>query len=169
MKKAVFFFLFLISFVAKMEAQTDTVKAPYQKVPVFPPVRLVLPDKSAFYKKDLPAKKPVMLMVFNPQCEHCQHETEELLSHMDWFKGVTIVMATSMPFDSMINFRERYKLAEHPNIIVGQDDQYFLISFYGVRSLPFLAFYDKKGKLISVSRSTMPIDKVAAELKKPGI
>ena len=110
-----------------------------------------------------------MLMVFNPQCEHCQHETEELLSHMDWFKGVTIVMATSMPFDSMINFRERYKLAEHPNIIVGQDDQYFLISFYGVRSLPFLAFYDKKGKLISVSRSTMPIDKVAAELKKPGI
>lgn len=150
--------------------QTDSViKAPYEKVPVFPPVKLLLPDKTSFSKKDLPAKKPVMLMVFNPQCEHCQHETEEILKHTDWFSDVTIVMATMMPYDSMMAFRERYSLAAQPNIIVGQDNQYFLISFYNVTNLPFMAFYDKKGRLISVSRGTMPVDKVAAELKKPGI
>ncbi|HMW67573.1 MAG TPA: redoxin domain-containing protein [Chitinophagaceae bacterium] len=168
MKKTLLFVIAFISIAPKIFSQTDTAKAPYEKVPVFPPVRLVLPDKSAFYKKDLPSKKPVMLMVFNPQCEHCQHETDEMLKHMDWFKNTTIVMATSMPYDSMMNFRERYNLATHSNIILGQDDQYFLYSFYAIRNLPFIAFYDKKGKLISVSRGTMPIDKVAAELKKQG-
>jgi thioredoxin-related protein len=164
---ALFTFI-LLSFYG--QAQADSViKAPYEKVPVFPPVRLVLPDKTSFNKKDLPAKKPVMLMLFNPQCEHCQHETEEMLKHMDWFSDFTIVMATMMPYDSMMAFRERYKLADYSNIIVGQDYQYFLTTFYQVRSLPFLAFYDKKGRLISVSRGTMPIDKVAAELKKPGM
>lgn len=150
-------------------AQQDSIiKAPYEKVPVFPPVKLLLPDKTNFSKKDLPAKKPAMLMVFNPQCEHCRNETEEILKHMDWFSDVTIVMATMMPYDSMMAFREEFKLANHPNIIVGQDIQYFLSHFYQIRSLPFLAFYDKKGRLISAIRTTVPVDKVAAELKKPG-
>ena len=49
-------------------------------------------------------------MMFNPQCEHCQHETEELIKNIDKFKNIQIVMATSMPFDSMLVFRERYQL-----------------------------------------------------------
>jgi thioredoxin-related protein len=107
-----------------------------------------------------------MLVVFSPQCEHCQHETEEMIKHFDWFENTTIVMATMMPFDSMMAFREKYKLADYKNIIVGQDTQYFLPPFFQMGSLPFLAFYDKKGKLISIFEGTMPIEKVAAELKK---
>lgn len=149
-------------------SQADSLKAPYEKVPIFPPVKLLLPDKTSFTKKDLPAKKPVMMMVFNPECEHCRHETEEMLKHFDLFENTTIVMATMMPFDSMMSFRSRYKLADHSNIIIGQDTEYFLPSFYQMSSLPFLAFYDKRGRLISVFNGSMPIEKVAAELKKPG-
>ena len=75
-------------------------------------------------------------------------------------------MATMMPFDSMMSFRDKYKLADHENIIVGQDIHYFLPTFYMINSLPFLAFYDKKGRLISVFEGTMPIGKAAAELEK---
>jgi len=149
-------------------AQADSLKAPYEKVPVFPPVRLTLADKTTFTKKDLPAKKPVMLMVFSPDCDHCQHETEEMMKHMDWFSNATIVMATMMSLEAMTAFAEKYKLGDHTNIIVGRDSEYFLSHFYQIRNLPFLAFYDKKGRLISVSRGTMPVDKVVAELKKPG-
>ena len=107
-----------------------------------------------------------MLMIFNPQCEHCQHETEQVIKNIDGFKDVQIVMATLMPYDSMMKFREKYNLAQYDNIIVGQDIQYFLPTFYMIEQLPFLAFYNKKKELISVFEGSMPVEKVLEELKK---
>ncbi len=148
--------------------QNDTEQPPYKRYPTFPPVKLLLPDSLHYFtKQDLDKKKPVMLMVFNPQCEHCQHETEELVKHIDEFKkkDIQIVMSTSMPFDSMMNFRERYKLAEHKNIIVAQDANWFLPTFYMLNTLPFLAFYDKKKDLISVFQGSMPMEKILEVFK----
>lgn len=101
-----------------------------------------------------------MLMLFSPQCEHCQHETEELIKNIDRFKKIQVVMATMMPFDSMMVFREKYGLAKYSNIIVGHDKGFFLPPFYNVRSLPFLAFYNRKKELISVFEGNMPMNQV---------
>jgi thioredoxin-related protein len=148
-------------------AQVDTFRAPYLRFPNFPAVKLVFPDNNTYLAKEkLDNKKAVMLMVFNPQCEHCQHEIDQIVKHMNEFKNYQIVMATIMPFDSMIHFRERYQLAQYNNIIMGQDFQYYLPPFYQMRNLPYLAFYDKKKKLISVFEGSMPIEKALAELKK---
>ena len=160
MKKSV---LFLISFVftATANAQNDSLQAPYKRFPSFPPAKLLLPDGlSHFTKADLPKKKPIMLMVFSPSCEHCQHETEELINNIDKFKDIQIVMTTSMPFDSMLAYREKYRLERFKNIIVAQDTDYFLFTFYQVHNLPFLAFYDKKKELISVFEGGLPMDKI---------
>ena len=91
-----------------------------------------------------------MLMIFNPQCEHCQHETGEIIKHMDGFKHIQIIMATVMPFDSMLSFRKKYNLAKYDNIVVCQDQHFFLPTFYKISNLPFLAFYNRKKQLISV-------------------
>ena len=147
-------------------SQKDTIHPPYKRFPFFPPVKLLLPDSSSFTKNDLPKKDPVLLMVFSPVCEHCQHETEELVKNMDKFRKITIVMATVMPFDSMMNFRAKYGLSQYKNVIMGQDTQFFLLPYYDIHTLPFLAFYDKKRKLISVFAGTMPMDKVLEELAK---
>jgi thiol-disulfide isomerase/thioredoxin len=147
-------------------AQTDSVQPPFRKFPFFPPVKLILPGHAEFTKDDLPKKKPVMLMVFSPMCEHCKLETEEIIRNIAKFDKSVIVMATMMPFDSMMNFREIYQLAEHDNIIVGQDTQFFLPTYYMISNLPFLAFYDKKRKLISVFEGSMPVEKAAEELHK---
>jgi len=160
MKKSV---LVLISFIytATAIAQNDSLQAPYKRFPSFPPAKLLLPDNvSYFTKADLPKKKPVMLMVFSPSCEHCQHETEELINNIDKFKDIQIVMTTSMPFDSMLAYREKYRLDRFKNIIVAQDTDYFLFTFYQVHNLPFLAFYDKKKELISVFEGGLPMDKI---------
>ena len=74
-------------FISTAFAQADTVQAPYKKFPSFPPAKLLLPDSATYFTKaDLDKKKPVMLMLFNPGCSHCQHETEELTKKMDDFK-----------------------------------------------------------------------------------
>ena len=154
-------------FISTAFAQADTVQAPYKKFPSFPPAKLLLPDSATYFTKaDLDKKKPVMLMLFNPGCSHCQHETEELTKKMDDFKNIQIIMATSMPFDSMMSFRKTYELDKYPNIVVGQDIHYFLISFYMIHNLPFLAFYNKKKELISVFEGGLPMDRVLEEFKK---
>lgn len=71
-----------------------------------------------------------------------------------------------MPFDSMMSFRKKYELDKYPNIVVGQDIHYFLISFYMIHNLPFLAFYNKKKELISVFEGGLPMDRVLDEFKK---
>lgn len=166
MKKTATLFtcLLLLLFAA---AQTDSIAPPYKRFPIYPPVKLLLPDSSSFFTKDqLPKKKPVLLMLFSPTCEHCRKETEELLDNIDRFKHITIVMATSMPFDSMLHFRQRYQLEKYPNIIVGHDTHYFLFSFYQNHNLPLMAFYNRKKELISAAEGGLPMDRILKEFDK---
>ena len=166
MKKLLFLFS-LLAFTQTGFTQADSTKAPYLRFPAFPPVKLLLPDSiSYFTKDDLQKKSAVMLMLFNPQCEHCQHETEEMIKSIDKFKGIQILMATFAPFDSMMVFCEKYKLAKFNNITVAQDTHFFLPAFYMINSLPFLAFYNKKKELISVFEGSLPMDRILKEFDK---
>ncbi|HEX7844912.1 MAG TPA: redoxin domain-containing protein [Chitinophagaceae bacterium] len=165
MKQIILYFLLLSGFQS-LFGQKDSVQAPYQRFPSFPPVELTLADGNKFHKDDLAKKTPVMLMLFSPDCEHCQHETEELIKNIDKFKKIQVVMATQLPFESMLAFREKYGLAKYSNITVGHDKQYFLPVFYNIRNLPFHAFYDRKKELISAFEGSMTIEKVLAELTK---
>ena len=162
-----FLFFSVLAFIQIGFAQGDSTKAPYLRFPNFPPVKLLMPDSTSYFtKENLSKKSATLLMLFNPQCDHCQHETEEIIKNIDKFKGIQIVMATSMLFDSMITFREKYKLAAYKNITVAQDTHYFLPSYYMIGNLPFLAFYNKKKELISVFEGSLPIDKVLKEFEK---
>lgn len=158
--------LIVSSFCYPVLAQADTEDAPYKKFKDFPPVELILPDSSIFTKADLPKKKPVMLMLFNPVCEHCKHETEEIIKNIDKFEDIQIIMATSMPYDSMMVFRERFQLANYKNIIVAKDQHFFLFNYFLIHSLPFLAFYDKKHEFISVFEGTLPIPAILNTFKE---
>src|ERR1700741_3999352 len=158
--KGFFVFIVCIFFYNLSFSQIDTT-APYKRFPSYPPVKILLPDSINFFTKDdLPKKKSVILELFNPQCSHCQHETEELIAHIDKFKDVQIIMATNMPFASMMSFREKYGLAKYNNIVVGQDIHYFLPTFFMIHNLPFHAFYDKKKTLISVHEGSLKIEDI---------
>lgn len=168
MKRLRLFSLVVVSLVSSVVvAQQDTVPPPYKKFPAFPPVKLLKTDSASYFtKEDLHKKSAVLLMLFNPTCDHCKHETEEILQRINDFKDIQIVMATAMPHDSMTAFVKKYELAKYDNIVVGQDVHYFLPTFYKISHLPFLAFYDRKKQLISVFEGALPVNKVLEELKK---
>lgn len=145
----------------------DNPDAPYKKYPVYPPVKLLMADSSSWFAKtDLPKKKAVMLILFNPKCEHCQHEAEELTRHIGQFKGIHIVMATTAALDEMRAFAEKYQLARYENITVGRDIGFFLPVYFDISNLPFHAFYNKKLELISVFAGSMTVEKSLTELGK---
>jgi len=164
MKKLVFT-LFMASLTLGVFAQVDSASMPpYKRFPTLPPFKILMVDSTNWYaKENLPKKKAVMVMIFNPECEHCKHETEELIKNIDKFKNIEIVMATPRDFSEMKEFYGHYDLKRFKNIHVGRDMNYTLPVFYDIRSLPYLAFYNKKGNLIDTFEGTLPMDKVLAK------
>ena len=123
--------------------------------------RLQLVDSvTTFTKESLTRKSPLMLVLFNPQCEHCQHEIGEIIKNIDKFKKIQIVLATTMPLDSLRKFYMKNELMKYENIIAGCDKSYFLVSFFLIHNFPYLAFYNKKKELISTFEGTMLISKI---------
>ncbi|MGZ3840365.1 MAG: TlpA family protein disulfide reductase [Flavisolibacter sp.] len=150
-----------------LKAQSDTTMPPYKKYPTLPPLQILLGDSTTkFTKKDIPGQKPVLIMLFSPECSHCQHEAEELVAHKGDLGDIQVIMITFHPLWQMNQFVTDYKLKEIPNIVVGKDLYYILPGFYALHNLPFLALYDRKGDLISVFEGSMGIEKLIQTLKE---
>lgn len=166
--KKMFSTLLLWGMVFFVAAQKDSLQLPpYKRFPTLPPLKLLLTDSTTWFTKDgLPAKKAVMVMLFSPDCDHCKHETEEIIKHIKEFKKAEIVMATTLPFEKMKEFYINYGLERFKNVIVGKDVNFSLPVFYNVRNLPFLAFYDKKGNLIDIFEGSLPVEKVIEKINQ---
>ena len=134
-------------------------QAQKQQSPIVPPFHILKVDSSSFYtNSDLRKHRQTMIMYFSPECDHCKHQTKDLIASMDKFKDIEIVMATYFPFPEMKQFYENFHIANYPNIKLGRDENYQLPSHYIIHSLPFLALYDKKGKLLVTYEGNQKID-----------
>jgi thioredoxin-related protein len=159
MKNLLALSLFMFGMVTCFCQQDSASLPPYKRFPTVPPFKLLKVDSSTYFtKNDLKKNKVVLIILFNPDCDHCEHETEEIIKNIDQLKNVQIVMSTSMSFDAMKSFYEKYDLKDFENIVVGRDFQYILPSFYQIRFMPYLAMYDKKGNLLTTFQGSMKID-----------
>ncbi|MCW3115968.1 MAG: hypothetical protein JWM28_50 [Chitinophagaceae bacterium] len=166
--KKLFSLLAILIIGLSARSQKDSLPAPpYLRFPTVPPLKLLAIDSVTYFTKDnLKKNRPVLIMIFNPGCEHCQHETKAITENIDKFKKIQIVMTTPEPFGKMKDFYKEYKLKDFPNITMGRDEHFTLPSFYYIHNLPFLALYDKKQKLISVHEGSFPIEKILKEFNK---
>jgi len=136
-------------------SQPDTGQAPYKRFPIIPPFKLLLADSSTvFSKTDIKKDRAVLMMIFSPDCSHCKDETAELMKRIEEFKDVEIIMATMHPVGAMRDFIKRFSLDKQPNITVGRDVSYTLVSFYDLKNLPFHALYGKGGKILASYEGT---------------
>jgi len=163
MKTIIGVFILVHLSITSFSQQTEP---PYKRFPTVPPLKLLLVDSiTQFTEKDLKKNLPVFVILFSPYCDHCQKGTEELIAHIDEFKKIQIVMTTILPFVKMNEFYKNYKLDRFENIIVGRDQFFLLPTFYRIKNMPYLAFYDKKGDLIDTFEGALPIQKVLEYFK----
>lgn len=130
------------------EQFTDSIPAHLKNLQL-PDFKIILPDSTAFYTEGLSKKKSVIIIYFSPECEHCKHQTEELIQNIDRFKQTQIVMATALPFEKMKLFYRQMNIAKYPNIIMGQDVLFFFSKYYKNHYLPGIAVYNKKRALLN--------------------
>lgn len=163
--KNIFAFLAFTFFCINGFAQADEEKAVYLRFPTIPQFTVYkAPDSTAFSREDLKKKKEVLFMVFSPDCDHCQHETEELLANIQKFKNTQIVMITYLPYEEMMAFYKKYKIANYPQITMARDTKFFFPVYFKVKNLPSIFLYDKKGNFKKSFEGSVKIDSIAAEL-----
>lgn len=149
-------------------AQTDTVPnklPPFMQLPEVPSYKLLKMDSSTFtYKYQLKKNMPVVVIWFNPDCEHCQQETRRMTDSMHLLKNVQLVFASYSKFEEMKKFYEEYGLNKYKNIIYGRDVQYQLPRFFEVKYTPYVAVYGKDWKLLRVFEGGTTVARLAGLL-----
>lgn len=155
-----------ISYSGFSQANSKTSNTPdYIKNPNFPNFTIYkAPDSTVFTNENLKNRKPTLLMIFSPECGHCQNETREITKQIDQFKNVQILMVTWLPYSEMLTFYHNYKIAEYPQITMGWDKKDFFLPYYHVQMYPDLVVYDKHGKYVKSFNGEINLDDVLKAL-----
>lgn len=106
---------------------------------------LVSIDKSKCFKSK--NGKKVIIIFFNPGCEHCENEADELANVSNNLSSVEIIMISLSPKDSIIAFSRRHHLNNHNNIYFVCDSLAKMHIKYKVRSIPTTFIYGSNGIL----------------------
>jgi len=119
--------------------------SPYLKTKKLPAFSLLNTDSVAFTQAILSKEKPVIIMLFNPECGHCKDQLALLLKMPEVTQSAQLVMATTETLDKIKAFAESYNLSNYPSIFIGRDKRSFWGGYFQPKTIPVLAFYDKDG------------------------
>ena len=144
-------------------AALNTVYA-QRKIPSF---RLALSDGKLFNASNLPLDKPVIIIYFSPECDHCQVLMKEWFKRSGEFRKATIAMITFLPLSNLALFEKEFKTNHHSNIVVGTEGTSFYVkNYYKILDLPFVALHDKNGNLITTYSKDIPLNALSLKLRQ---
>ncbi len=123
-----------------------------------PDFKMKLVNGSTFSSKDVSHKKPLLIIYFAPDCEHCRALMEELLPQMSAFKNTQILMVTFESLNDVAWFENHYQTNKYPNVKVGIEvPVFFFKNYYHLEHTPFTALFNKKGKLMVSYKDYTPV------------
>lgn len=158
MKKTIAFLFALTAFSAAF-SQYDTT-APYLKTKRLPNFNLLSLDSVAFNKDILKEDQNTIVMLFNPGCEHCQHQVELILTMPELTGNTNIILSSTETLPKLKAFSDKYHLDKYPMIHIGKDHKYFLGGFYQPKTIPVLAFYNAQNQLLYFNQGNLKKDQL---------
>lgn len=116
----------------------------------FPDFKIRLTNGKIVSSTMVSLNKPVIIIVFSPDCGHCQVLIDGIFKKINSFKKAGIILATFVQPKDIIAFERKYQTAKYANITVGTDvPVFFLQKYYQLTSTPFTVLYDRNRKLIA--------------------
>ncbi|RYY36214.1 MAG: redoxin domain-containing protein [Sphingobacteriaceae bacterium] len=133
-----------------------------------PPFKLLTVEGKLFTEQDLKKHKPVMIIYFSPDCSHCTKFMEALKPKFNELKNVQIVMGTWIRVEALKPFCDTFGLAKYPNFTVGTEGngRYMIQEYYQIKETPYIAVYDRTGKLVKAYDKAPKVAELMASIKK---
>ena len=123
--------------------------APFLKDKNIPKFTLNLTTGKSFSNTQIPKTKYTCIIIFSPDCSHCQDEAAELTKNADKFKSVFFIWNSYKEMADIKAFAIKYGLDKQSNVIVGRDPEFSIPVFFRPRMTPFVALY-ANGQLLKV-------------------
>jgi thiol-disulfide isomerase/thioredoxin len=163
MKKITLTIFITLTFFTAAFCQLDNSK-PGSAIPSF---KILKSNGSYFTNNDIRKNNPLVLIYFAPDCDHCIKLMDELFKKIHQFDKATVVMVTFKAPNDVAWFERKYQTAQYPNILVGTEGtSYVLRNYYRLGKTPFVAIYDKKGKLVFSYKNDPTASEILARFKK---
>ncbi len=110
---------------------------------------MVLPNGNTFSVEDIKKNKPVVLIYFAPDCDHCKLLMKDFFTRVNDFSGAEVIMISYKPLKDLVRFVNTYNVGNYPNIKVGMElPVYFIRYYFNLTNTPFTALYNKKMQLV---------------------
>jgi hypothetical protein len=142
---------FLLSIYITAFSQYDTT-APYLKTKILPTFSLLTTDSLVFTQTVLKENRNIIIMLFNPECEHCQKQLELLLSLPEVAQSAELVLSSIETLEKNKIFYDKFRLGDYPFVHLGKDFKYFFGGYFQPATIPVLAFYNKKKEFVQINQ-----------------
>ncbi len=118
-----------------------------------PPFQMMQASGTVFKAQNLPMGKPIVLIYFSPDCDHCEKLMNDIVKQKAGLSKASVAMVTYLPVQSVVDFKKKYQLDKMPNFYVGTEgNSLFLRKYYRLAEMPFVAVYTKNGDLVKTYR-----------------
>jgi len=123
-----------------------------QTIPNFTATQL----DSTIFKANMLYDRPIIIIFFNTECEHCQYESKELAKHQNDFKNVQLLMISSENLSKIKVFIQQYNLTGF--VLPLQMDTKLIVDTFGAISIPNIFIYNKSHHLVKQFKGETKIE-----------
>src|SRR5690606_17547437 len=105
-----------------------------------------------FTDAQLEKGKPVMIMIFSPECDHCEHMIDSLKGIDAMFKTTQVVLVAEDRNKNLLpEFALKNNLIQHRLFKnLGSNRGELIAAVYTQKVLPQILFYDSQHKLVKI-------------------
>lgn len=162
--KKLFLLFFVLSGSITAFPQYDTT-APYLKTKKLPVFSLLNLDSVAFTQAVLNENKNTIIMLFNPECEHCQKQLQLLLSMPEVVQSTELVLSSIETLEKNRIFYNKFHLENYPFVHLGKDFKYIFGAYFQPTTIPVLAFYNKRKEFVLLNQGNAAKKTILKALK----
>jgi thioredoxin-related protein len=131
-----------------------------------PPFRIMQSSGKVFRAEDLPMGKPILLIYFSPDCDHCEKMLKEFFGKAVQFKEASVAMITYLTLDKVAKFEKDYPVKKYANIYTGTEGTTFFVrDYFKITEMPFAVLYTKTGDFVQSYSRQIPLKDLATKLK----
>ena len=125
-----------------------------------PPVRFYTQDGKYLTNQELQNDANLLLMLFNPTCDHCEDQARILKENIFLFKNSKIVLVAAPGMGPYLSyFTNNTKIDSYPTLQLALDSAQYIEKIFNYdQTLPQLHVYDKQRKLLKTFYGSNPID-----------
>lgn len=130
-----------------------------------PPINFYRRDGIYITNKDLKPDQPLIIMLFNPTCEHCEEQTVIFGKELDFSKNQLILMAAPAMGPYLQNFVHNTQADKYPAIQIGLDSADYINQTFLYQTLPQINVYNKQKKLVKIFSGKVSMEKLKEYLR----